>query len=119
MSLIHDFFCSLPSDYLVHCFGLQISTGDADLPFRDDLGDRRRKHEIQMSNKAVDMQEDDNEEDDNTKPEPEEDEFYKQARLLKEAKKAAKLAKYSKWVFKNLFTMFLLLTLPREKLFKL
>lgn len=115
MSLIHDFFCSLPSDYLVHCLGLQISTGDADLPFRDDLGDRRRKHEIQMSNKAVDMQQDDNEEDDNTKPEPEEDEFYKQARLLKEAKKAAKLAKYSMWVFKNLITMFLLLTLPREK----
>lgn len=115
MSLIHGYFNSSPSDYLVHCLDLQISTGDADLPFRDDLGDRRRKHEIQMSNKAVDMQEDDKEEEDDTKPEPEEDEFYKQARLLKEAKKAAKLAKYSMWVLRNLITMFFLLTLPRER----
>lgn len=75
----------------------QIISGDADLPVREDLGDRRRKLEIQKTNKELaNMDDADDNVDDSIPNEPEEDEFYKQARLLKEAKEAAKQAKYSR-----------------------
>lgn len=85
---------------------VQIISGDSDLPVREDLGDRRRNHDIQKSNKALAM--DDNEGSDGgaERVEPEEDEFYKQARLLKEAKQAAKAAKYSRLVLKRLSRCF-------------
>lgn len=42
------------------------------------------------------MDDSDDEVDDSKTNEPEEDDFYRQARLLKEAKEAAKQAKYSR-----------------------
>lgn len=76
----------------------QVISGDADLPVKEDLGDRRRKLEIQKTNKElVHMGGDSDDDIDDSMPnEPEEDEFYRQARLLKEAKEAAKQAKYSR-----------------------
>lgn len=75
----------------------QIISGDADLPVKEDLGDRRRKLEIQKTNKEIaKMDDSDHDVDDSKSNEPVEDEFYKQARLLKEAKEAAKQAKYSR-----------------------
>lgn len=75
----------------------QIISGDTDLPVREDLGDRRRKLDIQKTNQNLDdtMDSEDNI-DDSISNDPEEDDFYKQARLLKEAKEATKQAKYSR-----------------------
>lgn len=75
----------------------QIISGDTDLPVREDLGDRRRKLDIQKTNKILDDTIDSDENiDDSISNDPEEDDFYKQARLLKEAKEATKQAKYSR-----------------------
>lgn len=76
----------------------QIISGDADLPVREELGDRRRKLEIQKTNKKIAMHDSDDHESNGraSSIEPEEDEFYKQAKLLKEAKQAAKDSKYSR-----------------------
>jgi U3 small nucleolar RNA-associated protein 3 len=77
----------------------QIISGDADLPVKEDLGDRRRKHEIQKTNKELaNMGDSDENSEEAVVNEPEEDDFYKQAVLLKEAKQAAKQAKYSRYV---------------------
>lgn len=77
----------------------QITSGDADLPVREDLGERRRKLEIQKTNKELaNMDDSDQNIGEATPNEPEEDDFYKQAVLLKEAKVAAKQAKYSRYV---------------------
>ncbi|KAL2629616.1 hypothetical protein R1flu_014302 [Riccia fluitans] len=73
----------------------KVLSGDADLPVREELGERRRKLEMSKPSKFDDSEDggsDDNQQD----FEPEEDEFYMEAKQMKEAKKAAKLAKYSR-----------------------
>ncbi|KAL3687632.1 hypothetical protein R1sor_013941 [Riccia sorocarpa] len=72
----------------------KVLSGDADLPVREELGERRRKLEMSKPSKFdnSDGGSDGNEEE----FEPEEDEFYMEAKQMKEAKKAAKLAKYSR-----------------------
>ena len=75
----------------------QIISGDADLPVKEDLGDRRRKLEIQKTNKELaNMDDSDESNEEAVVDEPEMDDFYKQAVLLKEAKQAAKQAKYAR-----------------------
>ncbi|CAK9221969.1 unnamed protein product [Sphagnum troendelagicum] len=77
-------------------------SGDADLPVREDLGERRRNYEIQQAAKASvtnDTDDSDGKAEGNGQDEdkdPEEDDFYIQAKQLKEAKQAAKAAKYSR-----------------------
>ncbi|CAK9873637.1 unnamed protein product [Sphagnum jensenii] len=77
-------------------------SGDADLPVREDLGERRRNYEIQQAAKASvinDTDDSDGKAEGNGQDEdkdPEEDDFYMQAKQLKEAKQAAKAAKYSR-----------------------
>ncbi len=97
---------------------LQAVSGDADLPVREDLGERRRNYEIQQAAKASvtnDSDDSDGKAEGNGQDEdkdPEEDDFYMQAKQLKEAKQAAKAAKYSR------FTMAILLgTLYMDTLF--
>jgi U3 small nucleolar RNA-associated protein 3 len=81
---------------------LQAVSGDADLPVREDLGERRRNYEIQQAAKASvtnDTDDSDGKAEGNGQDEdkdPEEDDFYMQAKQLKEAKQAAKAAKYSR-----------------------
>ena len=78
---------------------LQIISGDADLPVKEDLGERRRKLEIQKTNKELaNIGDSDENIEEAVVDEPEEDDFYKQAVLLKQAKEAAKQAKYSRYV---------------------
>ncbi|KAG0609316.1 hypothetical protein M758_8G175500 [Ceratodon purpureus] len=77
----------------------QIISGDADLPVKEDLGDRRRKLEIQKTNKELaNMDDSDESNEEAVVDEPEMDDFYKQAVLLKEAKQAAKQAKYARTI---------------------
>jgi hypothetical protein len=82
---------------------LQAVSGDADLPVREDLGERRRNYEIQQAAKASvtnDTDDSDGKAEGNGQDEdkdPEEDDFYMQAKQLKEAKQAAKAAKYSRF----------------------
>ncbi|CAM6118645.1 unnamed protein product [Calypogeia fissa] len=72
----------------------KVMSGDADLPVKEDLGERRRKHEMQSVRSFDDNMGSD--EDDHDKSEPVEDDFYKEAKQLAEAKKAAKRAKYER-----------------------
>ncbi|KAL5574728.1 hypothetical protein UlMin_016427 [Ulmus minor] len=92
---------------------LKVISGDDDLPKRDDIGERRRKHELRVLAKAgighdagdeigelgvdedVEM-DDDVEMDEDGETEGSDDEFYKQAKLQKAAKLAAKAEKYSR-----------------------
>lgn len=74
----------------------QVTSGDADLPVREELGERRRKREMQNVRSVEDENMGSGDENDHGKFEPEEDEFYKEAKQLAEAKKAAKRAKYER-----------------------
>ena len=65
----------------------QIASGDMDLPAREELGERRRKHEVQRIPLHPDDSDDANEQG---HFQLEEDEFYQQAKCLKVAKLAAK-----------------------------
>lgn len=98
---------------------VQIISGDADLPVREELGDRRRKLEIQKTNKKIAMHDSDDHESNGraSSIEPEEDEFYKQAKLLKEAKQAAKDSKYSRSVKKLYCQTFVFLRLSASPAF--
>eukprot|EP00897_Mesotaenium_endlicherianum_P005543 jgi/Mesen1/5016/ME000025S04418 len=80
-----------------------LMSGDADVPSKAGLGERRRAHEnklLQRGNQDVAFDDDDDDDagGDDVGPtaEPEEDEFYKEAKERRSAKLAAKSAKYSR-----------------------
>ncbi|KAB1213217.1 hypothetical protein CJ030_MR5G022394 [Morella rubra] len=88
----------------------KVVSGDDDLPKRDDIGERRRKHELRVlagagiksqddfgdedGNVDVDADEDDDMEESDTGDS--EDEYYKQVKQLRAAKLAAKAEMYSR-----------------------
>ncbi|XP_057957263.1 protein THALLO [Malania oleifera] len=87
----------------------KVVSGDDDLPKRDDVGERRRKHELRVLARAGIKSEDDDvdglgkisdDEDANTveasETEESEDEFYKQVKEQRAAKLAAKAEAYSR-----------------------
>ncbi|XP_019424248.1 PREDICTED: something about silencing protein 10 isoform X2 [Lupinus angustifolius] len=91
----------------------KVVSGDDDLPKRDDIGERRRKHELQVlagagvKNEDDDVADDDNEmndvgsdevsdEEDDVENEDSENEFYKQVEQQRAEKLAAKAASYSR-----------------------
>lgn len=87
----------------------KVISGDDDLPKRDDVGERRRKHELQVLARAGIMPEDDAgneagdansdedaEMDEDSGSEGSEDEFYKQVKQQRAAKLAAKAEIYSR-----------------------
>lgn len=91
---------------------LKIVSGDDDLPKRDDIGERRRKHELRVLAGAgiepmdddedgictVDVDKDANMDDNDSGTEESEDEFYKQVKQLRAAKLAAKEEIYSRYL---------------------
>ncbi|EFJ35661.1 hypothetical protein SELMODRAFT_405212 [Selaginella moellendorffii] len=70
----------------------KINSGDVDLPVKEDLGERRRKREQHILNRSEPPEDGQNEEDHKQF----EDEFYKETKERKLAKKAAKAAEVSK-----------------------
>lgn len=88
---------------------VKLPTGDSDLPVREDIGDRRRAFEMKEINKKskrgrndVEFDDDGGMEDEERggnaegNIEPEEDEFYKEAKERRSAKLAEKAVKYSR-----------------------
>ncbi|CAI5495879.1 unnamed protein product [Closterium sp. Naga37s-1] len=82
--------------------GSKVISGDADLPLKPDLGERRRAYEAGVVAKQVrkrgleDLGFDQGDEDEGGDGEGgEEDEFYAEARKMQEARRSAKAAKYS------------------------
>ena len=89
----------------------KVVSGDDDLPKRDDIGERRRKHELRVLAGAGVKTEDDNGDDDDEVGGPgsddsaeeddvesgdSENEFYKQVEQRRAAKLAAKAEIYSR-----------------------
>ncbi|KAJ4955515.1 hypothetical protein NE237_012298 [Protea cynaroides] len=91
----------------------KVVSGDNDVPKRDDIGERRRKHELQvlarvgvepMDDDDLRDQEDDqaeldadsDDDDDGGQAEGSEDEFYKQVKLQRSAKLSAKAELYAR-----------------------
>lgn len=91
---------------------MKIVSGDDDLPKRDDIGERRRKHELRVLAGAgiepmddgedgigtVGVDKDANMDDNDTGTEESEDEFYKQVKQQRAAKLAAKEEIYSRYL---------------------
>lgn len=100
----------------------KVVSGDDDLPKRDEIGERRRKHELRVLAGAGIKTEDDDEsdrddqmggdlgpdevedaDDDEVGSGDSENEFYKQVEQLRAAKLAAKAEAYSRWNFGTIF----------------
>lgn len=74
-------------------------SGDDDLPKRDDIGERRKKHELQVLARAGIVPDDEADGDaDMGEDSGSEDEFYKQSKQQKAAKIAAKAEVYTRFV---------------------
>ncbi|GJP53320.1 hypothetical protein CLOM_g12471 [Closterium sp. NIES-68] len=79
----------------------KVISGDADIPLKPDLGERRRAYEAGVVAKQVrkrgseDLGFDQGDDEDGGGEGGEEDEFYAEARRMQEARKSAKAAKYS------------------------
>ncbi|KAJ7534374.1 hypothetical protein O6H91_13G091500 [Diphasiastrum complanatum] len=71
----------------------KVDSGDADLPVRADIGERRRKHE---SRRSFATNASDEEPEDGIETKPVEDEFYQEVKELRASKQAEKAAKYSR-----------------------
>lgn len=87
----------------------KVVSGDDDLPQRDDIGERRRKHELRVLAGAGIKSEDDAGENDTISDDGDiemedseagdsEDEFYKQAKQNRAAKLAAKAEIHSRFI---------------------
>lgn len=91
---------------------LKIASGEDDLPKRDDIGERRRKHELRVLAGAGIEPKDDSDDgigtagvdkdadmdDNDSGTEESEDEFYKQVKEQRAAKLAAKAETYSRYL---------------------
>ncbi|CAN6482005.1 unnamed protein product [Victoria cruziana] len=72
----------------------KLVSGDSDLPMREDIGERRRKHDLQsLSNPREDLVEDVG---DDTNASDFEDDFYKEVKQSRAAKIAAKSEAYTR-----------------------
>ncbi|KAF9619874.1 hypothetical protein IFM89_009656 [Coptis chinensis] len=75
---------------------LKVVSGDDDLPKRDDIGERRRKHELRvLANAGVESKDEIGDEDDGEE-EASENEFYEQVKKQKISKLSAKAELYSR-----------------------
>lgn len=106
--------------WLTPFYHLKVISGDDDLPTRDDIGERRRKYELQMLARAgvqskndTSIHDSDNSDGDvgvmkeNAELDSE-DEFYKQVKQQRAAKLAAEAEIYSKYVLSPLTVIHLL-----------
>lgn len=87
-------------------FFVKVVSGDDDLPKRDDIGERRRKHELRVLagagiNNSADEEDAYMVEDDGDGDGESEDEFYKQVKNDRAAKLAAKAEIYARCFFSS------------------
>lgn len=109
----------------------KVVSGDDDLPKRDDISERRRKHELRVLAGAGIKTEDDDDDDqmgdlgshevadeeEDVESGDSENEFYKQVEQLRAAKLAAKAATYSRWSFGTLLPWLFSLIWYRESFY--